>query len=712
MDTWPLPAESIISSTTPAVADQYPPPGCTCISTAAATGSICEAYTCGCACDLTAGACDANCCCDTECPAAQISTWQNAGLCLPEGQVHTGIQLCTDLDNDPDLVAVNAKYGMSVSQVGATERVLCVEVDNNPTAGEFFNDPVAAESKGIGSLLGASVFDRADLVAMAKDTTFPDALAASTATLGTTYSAGDMVQGAVSVSGTLYATAAGLRMPSSTSGGTCAVQGTHVRYQTAGTWSSAASGPAVLQQLPMTGLGAAQVTALLGAAAALGNVGSDANQIVGSLAGTSDALGAAWADWSAAFADSNVISSCSYALPLSATTCGAASATAWLAQLRIGVRPTASVADSTTFLTPAIVNVTTVTAAGVSNTAAATSAPATTFNATACACNNTLTSAHFQFITDGAGSITDVQVQLVLAEIAPTASCTATGVVPFTITASWTSSSTTTGSVSANNATPRQRSGSPGYLIGAPVLAGSATTVGAKSAVAAVQRGLTVLGPAADGSCAASASAASQAAVLFGQDLRISCIEQLSDAQLQAQCASAALPTSSLGVPSSLVGTLGSAEPAAAWQWGSISADPSTVAAGTWDATTRTCTGGIVGLHLQLAAARIGKGSDGQWRLVGARWRWITGNRQARASPGAAQAYELATVVSWTMLPDSSLTPFVPPAPQAFPKLPSDLFYPFEVGSSLAAATEPAARLSTWASSVLVALCAVLLAQA
>lgn len=52
-----------------ALGPRFMPPGCVCKKAGIPSLSItCDAFSCNCPCDLTAAACDSNCCCDPECP--------------------------------------------------------------------------------------------------------------------------------------------------------------------------------------------------------------------------------------------------------------------------------------------------------------------------------------------------------------------------------------------------------------------------------------------------------------------------------------------------------------------------------------------------------------------------------------------------------------------------------------------------------------------
>ena len=59
------------------------------------TSAECQYYEATCICDLTAKVCDANCCCDTECPASYRAMVQAEGKCKSEASLLWRITLNT-----------------------------------------------------------------------------------------------------------------------------------------------------------------------------------------------------------------------------------------------------------------------------------------------------------------------------------------------------------------------------------------------------------------------------------------------------------------------------------------------------------------------------------------------------------------------------------------------------------------------------------------
>eukprot|EP00938_MAST-03A_sp_MAST-3A-sp1_P005802 g5802.t1 len=109
------------------------PKGCTCELPA----NPCLNFDCDCLCDLTAGACDANCCCDTECTEEEINIFRDSDSCADETAATGTTTQC--LSND-DLYDINPKYSMNVENF-IEKSMLCIVVDNSPSDGSFYNDP-------------------------------------------------------------------------------------------------------------------------------------------------------------------------------------------------------------------------------------------------------------------------------------------------------------------------------------------------------------------------------------------------------------------------------------------------------------------------------------------------------------------------------------------------------------------------------------------
>mmetsp|Transcript_9666 Transcript_9666/g.20029 ORF Transcript_9666/g.20029 Transcript_9666/m.20029 type:complete len:677 (-) Transcript_9666:44-2074(-) len=112
------------------------PPGCTCKRNGA-SGQQCDQFDCTCQCDLTAGICDFNCCCDVECTEDEVLAFSS---CLDEGNPSPMARMCVEGANA--FVDINAKYPLSLSDSAEARfhNLLCVEKDNSAVKGTFFHD--------------------------------------------------------------------------------------------------------------------------------------------------------------------------------------------------------------------------------------------------------------------------------------------------------------------------------------------------------------------------------------------------------------------------------------------------------------------------------------------------------------------------------------------------------------------------------------------
>jgi hypothetical protein len=242
----------------------------------------------------------------------------------------------------------------------------------------------------------------------------------------------------------------------------------------------------------------------------------------------------------------------------------------------------------------------------------------------------------------------------------------------------------------------------------APADAASVFT-GADAGVGTAGMGLSVRGPATDGTCAAYSAAAAAGtdaaapvAITYGDDLAFACSLSLTPAQLQTLCAgspAAVLPYFGLGrsgVPGSTnvtafthVGILGNADPFKTWQWLALDVNAPTAAA-TFDAVAQRCDNLVTEVDIEFLTAKVGEVHNPQSKIIAARVRYVTGSwgftREdvRNTAPAVAQPFRLLTTVTWTAFNPQTAADYVPPAPPVIPPLPSDLFYPFVTATGAA----------------------------
>ena len=112
------------------------PQGCTCAA-GGVSKSNCKVFDCGCTCDLTAGGCDYNCCCDPDCTDAEVSRFEasEAGCILHEEE--PDFQKCYNVEG------INERYPMAYTGTarGSIDQLLCVAIDNSDVKGNYYEDP-------------------------------------------------------------------------------------------------------------------------------------------------------------------------------------------------------------------------------------------------------------------------------------------------------------------------------------------------------------------------------------------------------------------------------------------------------------------------------------------------------------------------------------------------------------------------------------------
>lgn len=116
------------------------PQSCTCAETGVAL-SKCDLFKCDCICDITAGKCDYNCCCDPDCSVDQVSRFKTLNSCAVEGISDT-TQYCYSTEH---LSKINPRKdgqdgfilsGQTSAQAGVHE-ALCIEKKNIATKVSF-----------------------------------------------------------------------------------------------------------------------------------------------------------------------------------------------------------------------------------------------------------------------------------------------------------------------------------------------------------------------------------------------------------------------------------------------------------------------------------------------------------------------------------------------------------------------------------------------
>jgi len=129
--------------------DRSMPQGCTCAKSSS-SDSECNVFDCECTCDMSAGACDPNCCCDPDCLEVEVSRFEDSDIGCLLGERDPGFQQCYNAEG------VNERYSTEVTGTSrqALDELLCVQADNTDIKGEYLADPGNFEGE-------SSIFDEA-----------------------------------------------------------------------------------------------------------------------------------------------------------------------------------------------------------------------------------------------------------------------------------------------------------------------------------------------------------------------------------------------------------------------------------------------------------------------------------------------------------------------------------------------------------------------
>lgn len=623
-------------------------------------GRPCSRFDCTCVCDVSAGSCDANCCCDVECAADATARARSAGTCLPEGPANNTVLQCVEVDAASTVAAINPKARMYLQDqsVRGLEGVVCIAVDNNPIAGTFFPDP---------GFPGPGVFSRVDV---ASAPTF-----ASVASLPTTST---LTVGAI--------TQTAVYLPRSPILAARVVAGPALQYDgNAGAW-----------QVPSADAGACDGTSSSSTSfVRMGEDRSPASSCIVRSPITDDEC--------AALAPQSLLG---------------VAATASAATLRVASVPSAPISSPSdvTWLAPTVTRIRLVdpeTGAVLTESLdpatvlAVTPTDPSRFDNTTCTCLGAAVAATVTLSHNGAGTLTSVTVAMDVADLRPS-SCAVRPSVRQTVSVQFAAATISDRSRSANNLVPRDRSGNPGYTRGAPVQAGQLVTDGTRTAISAATTGLALRGPGEGGACARVAGNTVPVAVRFDEDVSIGCSVRMSVAELRALCTAGGVAPW-LGLNATHLGLFGNADPLRTTHWLAIDATEA-VASPTFDESALACRSAIVASHLRVLVAPVGEVQNPQLKIIAASLVYSSGDLVAQ-SPGGVTSFHFQNAATFTTVSSSSLDRFIPPPPSVV-ELPHDLFYPFQVNdvAPAAGAATPATALVPLVSGVtMVALLAIVM---
>ncbi|KAL7511296.1 hypothetical protein ACHAXN_008210 [Cyclotella atomus] len=110
------------------------PPGCHCKRPGAINDQECNQFDCDCTCDLTAGVCDINCCCDEECGDHSFIE------CLDSGSPPPTNILCTETLSRLETANLKYPYRVANSPRDQLHNLICIEQDNSAVKGVYLED--------------------------------------------------------------------------------------------------------------------------------------------------------------------------------------------------------------------------------------------------------------------------------------------------------------------------------------------------------------------------------------------------------------------------------------------------------------------------------------------------------------------------------------------------------------------------------------------
>lgn len=644
------------------------PLSCTCAEDGVSTAN-CDLFQCSCQCDVTAGECDFNCCCDPDCSAAQTARFAEVG-CSTEGYTASATPLCY---SSLELYEINPKMPLSGEPTAAASvgSALCVEKYNGADEIDFYTDA---------SIQSNDIFTTA---AGTKTYSYGDTADVSTA-LDSNFDKGDNIAAYVGVTNILanmYSTKTGyLSLPAADFTGKCNDYN-FVEYE------APVDERSCLRELKNTDISIFSMQCETDF-----SVSHYAQELyVSSIASTKASDGA----------PSSVV------------------------EVQIGTITHESI--NSTFSQ----NVTVAWKTNSCHTKAQTSIANYMANPDGCffaknvdpystdipVCQNMVKSVAYTVYHDdsAAGTITnviaDITITDVQADIADSANNGQMLTQSFSV--SFVSAFSGTASAANGNIVTRSRSGNPGYIIGKPVLngeiQGADSTTGLKTISQSID-GLQVPSSVipfdaslsstfGTGTCPQVGATKGYQQVGFGYDLSTGCELELTRPQLEGLCCTGSASDCSSGfstvapfyadatsglpyflnVTASYVGIFGNADPLDVSQWSTFTVRDSTVNRN-WDAKTGICSTMKTGLAYKFLVASAGEKEFPQNKIIAGEVEIITSDWYSSVPYNdtlSTQSFPLTVTVSFVYKNSQDLEGYAPPAPPVLFKVPHDVFYPF-----------------------------------
>lgn len=667
------------------------PQGCECVESGASL-SNCDIFRCTCACDLTAGKCDYNCCCDPDCTAEQTNRFTDLGVCSLERYTSDGLRYCYD---DTELSKINHRASIKENDAAeaAFSDVLCIEVKNRYYEGEFYDNTALKPSSVFDTSLGKKDHEYTD--------TSPSFI------IDSYYDQNDTITSFHNSTGSFSTVSGGVwSIPSADFSGLCNDQ-SYATYENEfpGPFSVAYTAPGD-QFLNI----ASQEKS--------GKCIREFSTIVTTFENQCE----------------NAQSIKSYVFDL------------WVAKSADGTiangEKTKVELKEVKYIDPNSGVVTDVELSVVTSINCPTQFVATSgdydnypsqcrFGTYSASPNNTclniVKSVKYvvQTAKDSVGTINNVYAYITITDQAFDSVIAKSMVQSFMLSFGDTGLGTSI-SNDEGNKNIRTRSGNPGYIVGAPLLWGT-SNMDSVSYINEITEGLRI--PAAVAlspnenlasvssldNCPTNSEESSDVAVPFGYDISSGCSMKLTKSELKAICCTgntncagsySSNYSSSEGLPIFLnvsdfvkgmwVGQYGNADPMDSTQWLSISS-PSSLTSRIWDEAASTCRNMYSGLSYEFLIAKTGERAFPQNKVIAGRVQYIESDwvwRQAIDDSEETQSFPLSSIVTFVYKDDEKFNGYTPPPPPIIFNVPYDVFYPFEIENAAPSTTYPSLSLS------------------
>lgn len=307
-------------------------------------------------------------------------------------------------------------------------------------------------------------------------------------------------------------------------------------------------------------------------------------------------------------------------------------------------------------------------------------------------CRGALRQLEYRVFHDSKGHLERVRARVTIGNVSLATNASTLGIVDVAQTFAVAFESTsplvsTVVSLANGNVQTYARSGNPGYLMHYPVRVGVSETNSALAdlktvvAIAEMTGGLQVPGV---GECASSVVAQT---VGFGEDLQTSCSLTLTADAFRALCRRSDALLPALHVNFTRVAAFGNSDPFLDDEWLTLDYDAplksTAVLQDTADqpgAVELLCQDVITTVHYEFLVASVGPVTQPQRKLIAARafhsketWRfWTSGSASTKT-----QTFLLRSTASFVAVQTTELDDLIPPAPPIWFSIPNDVFYPF-----------------------------------